>query len=137
VVFPGLDERQWADIETVIRGALKRAALSEDAIVWILSEWKRHMRLAAPTFNFNMALPFPADTAPAVVAMVEAEAKKMGARFGEIVTALSGQILVAVVDLYEAGGAASSGAPAKKMSAQILEMIRGGKQDDADDKDDA
>jgi hypothetical protein len=99
--FPGVDERAWRARSAPIADELRRSGLSADAVEWILSEWRRRIT----------ELPTGAKT-PA-----------------DLMTALFGAVLIAVIDLYNAKSAGST-APAPKMDAQILRLIRGGADDD-------
>ncbi len=128
VEFPGFDERLWREIQFGFANILKRSSVPEEGVAWILSETRRRVDEAIPSLRTSVSVPALADASPQQVEAASIAMKATQEYFSALILGLTGQLVVALCELYMSQ---SNGAPpTREMKAQIVELIPGGKDKD-------
>lgn len=126
VDFRAFDDRQWGLIEKAIRAHLGAAA-SDDAVSWMFSETKRRVTEVLPSTRVSGSLSLAGLSSSSDVARRVSE--EMEKAFKPIVSGLVAQIANAMIELHYARAQSGSASVGALPTAQILELIRGGKDE--------
>jgi hypothetical protein len=129
VEFPGFDERAWRAMDDAFRGGLKQCGASDEGTEWILSEWKRRMRLALPSLQFSLDVVCPANATQGERKLAETVGNAVMDRWRDLLQNVAGQLMLAIVDLYHAQPG-NPPAASKQTIADILKFIPVGKDAD-------
>ncbi len=116
--FPGFDERNWRGIEAAVADGLKQCGMPDDGIAWVQSELKRRLLHPLRSTTVSIEVPMPAALSPFARDLATTIGKKFQEQYRDILDALTGQIIWAVIELYLARLAEPPPSPPRK--AQFL-----------------